>query len=288
MSNFDEQLLVDAAVAYANTFAFKPGQTILNSIVQSRMALWCIDGIGDVWVNGQPYAFTPGRFLFITWNHAIRYAADQQRPFIVAGIHVIPEYDRQADWIPRVVHNASPEPLRRDVELPGLEDTVELDFSQHDALRSLADHIIHWTKNGSTDEHTARLLGQLFLKQMLTVVQERPIAPSRPVNLTAMISHIRENLSTPLSISVLARLGNCSESTVFRLFQRHCGESPIAFINRERVKQACRLLVTTSLRIGEIGETVGIPDPHYFSRLFRTYAETTARDYRNTHGDFPL
>ena len=43
----------------------------------------------------------------------------------------------------------------------------------------------------------------------------------------------------------------------------------MAYLNEIRLSHAVQLLETTDRPIAEVGETVGLEDPAYFSRLFR-------------------
>lgn len=44
--------------------------------------------------------------------------------------------------------------------------------------------------------------------------------------------------------------------------------------------RAAELLATTALRVGEIGRSVGVEDPYYFSRLFRCVRGVTPTAHR--------
>lgn len=52
---------------------------------------------------------------------------------------------------------------------------------------------------------------------------------------------------------------------------------------RRRLEEACRLLVETRLKIGEIAAAAGFRDPLYFSRRFRLETGVTAAAYRRSH-----
>jgi AraC-like DNA-binding protein len=66
-----------------------------------------------------------------------------------------------------------------------------------------------------------------------------------------------------------------------RLFRRHLGCTPLAYVQRTQMEHAARLLATTDLPAKEIGRQVGIGDPYYFSKLFRKVRGETATAYRH-------
>jgi transcriptional regulator GlxA family with amidase domain len=78
----------------------------------------------------------------------------------------------------------------------------------------------------------------------------------------------------------LATAAGLSVAHYSMLFRRHTGFSPIDFLIRLRVRRACRLLDTTSLPIGEVGERAGYLDPYYFARCFRRVMGCSPRGYR--------
>lgn len=54
-----------------------------------------------------------------------------------------------------------------------------------------------------------------------------------------------------------------------RMFARATGKTPLQYLNALRVEEAKQLLVTGGLSVKEVAQRVGVPDPFYFSRLFR-------------------
>ncbi|CAM3395310.1 MULTISPECIES: helix-turn-helix transcriptional regulator [Paenibacillus] len=65
-----------------------------------------------------------------------------------------------------------------------------------------------------------------------------------------------------------------------KLFKRLAGMPPSEFVQSVRHREARRLLRETDLSIEAIGDRIGYPDIHYFSRIFRKLEGITATDYR--------
>jgi AraC-like DNA-binding protein len=81
----------------------------------------------------------------------------------------------------------------------------------------------------------------------------------------------------------LARKHGLSVSTFRRRWQELVGEPPARYAMRLKIEEACRLLVETRKKVGEIAEVLGFSDPLYFSRRFRLETGVTAAEYRNNH-----
>ena len=98
-----------------------------------------------------------------------------------------------------------------------------------------------------------------------------------------MIDYINDNLERKIEVSDLAALGECSHSTVFRLFRAKLKCTPVVWILKMKTAHAAELLKKTNLRVGEIGNKVCIDDPYYFSKIFKRFTGMTATQYRNSH-----
>lgn len=64
------------------------------------------------------------------------------------------------------------------------------------------------------------------------------------------------------------------------LFKKETGISLIKYIAQYRLEKAKELLDSTNLRINDIAESVGYPDPSYFSMVFKTNVGMSPNRYR--------
>ena len=58
------------------------------------------------------------------------------------------------------------------------------------------------------------------------------------------------------------------------------GKSAISYINEYRIERASALLSSTDASITEIADSVGIPDPNYFTRIFTRVKGKSPKEYR--------
>jgi AraC family transcriptional regulator, L-rhamnose operon transcriptional activator RhaR len=101
-----------------------------------------------------------------------------------------------------------------------------------------------------------------------------------PESLRVCLLALEQDLARTWSLSELARLADCDASYLNRLWRRHLGSSPLAWLLRRRCERAAVRLLTTSEPVGAIGAAVGFSDPNYFARRFRAAFGRTPRDYR--------
>lgn len=77
-----------------------------------------------------------------------------------------------------------------------------------------------------------------------------------------------------------ARIVGLSHAHFRRRFTRGIGTSPVRYLARKQIEEACRLMQETDLRDYEIAERTGFYDPYHFSRRFKQISGQTPREYR--------
>lgn len=98
-----------------------------------------------------------------------------------------------------------------------------------------------------------------------------------------VIDHINRHYSRTLSASELASVAGISISALGRNFKRSFHLTPVQYINRCRVSQACNLLSNTDTPIASIASDCGFFDQSHFSRTFQSILHATPGAYRNRY-----
>ena len=83
-----------------------------------------------------------------------------------------------------------------------------------------------------------------------------------------------------LTIDSLASKCGLSRSRLAQLFKQETGDSPIAFLETQRLRRTRDLLEHTHLSLTEIAEKVGFASPFYLSLRFKKQYGVSPRDYR--------
>lgn len=111
---------------------------------------------------------------------------------------------------------------------------------------------------------------------------QRPMKPSSSAG--AMLHqarlYIRDNLSEPLTLPVVAASLNISERHLSRLFSSGIHETFTSYLRQERVRQAALLLKNSDCSIQDIAERTGFGSVHYFTRAFHALMRITPAKYR--------
>lgn len=89
--------------------------------------------------------------------------------------------------------------------------------------------------------------------------------------------HYQENIA----LSDASDAVGLSKSHLSQLFKQETGINFTKYLMDYRIEQAKQLFSSGNLHIYEVAERVGIPNPYYFSKVFKEVTGFTCRDYRN-------
>lgn len=95
-----------------------------------------------------------------------------------------------------------------------------------------------------------------------------------------VLEYIRKNLHHPITIHELADIAKLNPTYFSNLFSQYMGISPIPYINKRRVEEAQKLLLSTRQTLYQIAQTVGFSDEYYFSRVFKKTVGIAPDHYR--------
>ena len=97
------------------------------------------------------------------------------------------------------------------------------------------------------------------------------------------IDYVSENLSEPISLSMLAGVAGYSLSRFKTRFREQTGQSCKSYITALRMKTACRMLTETGSPVGDIAQSVGYNSASYFIKVFKDLVGETPDVYRKNH-----
>ena len=117
-----------------------------------------------------------------------------------------------------------------------------------------------------------------LLKTVFVSLKESDIAFDK--TLQTAVEYITENFDKDFSVSELSKKCCVSESTLYHLFQRELGQTPISFLNSIRINIAIEQLENSSCSIATVSRTVGFNSENHFRKIFTELTGTTPLKYR--------
>ncbi len=94
------------------------------------------------------------------------------------------------------------------------------------------------------------------------------------------IDYMTNHWQEDFRISDVADAISASESTVYHLFQKQLGQSPISYLNAVKVNRAMQYLESGELSVSEVCRIVNFHSDHYFRRVFMSITGMTPSCYR--------
>ncbi|MFI2744170.1 AraC family transcriptional regulator [Zhouia sp. PK063] len=95
-----------------------------------------------------------------------------------------------------------------------------------------------------------------------------------------VVKYIREHLTDEINVEKLANKACMSKPNFFRIFKNTLGESPIEYLNSERIKFAKKLIQTTDAKLADIAFKSGFNNISYFNRQFKQIENMTPKQYK--------
>lgn len=91
--------------------------------------------------------------------------------------------------------------------------------------------------------------------------------------------YIQQYYHREISLQFISGLAHLSKNYFANVFKKEVGESFLEYLTRIRIDNA-KALLRQDLRTGDVGSLVGIPDPKYFSKVFKKITGLSPSEYR--------
>lgn len=131
----------------------------------------------------------------------------------------------------------------------------------------------------SAEMGLVRLLCCSILYDTIGILSGPPL-PARPQLMEDAVRFLESHCAERIRISDLVRHIGYGRARLFELFKRHTGLAPNDYLLRFRIRKARELLAQSTLPVREIAHRIGIPDPGYFSTVFKRQTGHTPTTYR--------
>jgi transcriptional regulator GlxA family with amidase domain len=117
---------------------------------------------------------------------------------------------------------------------------------------------------------------------------ERPVLDVPDASLAPTLAWALERIDAPLTVTDLARQAAVSPATLHRRFRAQLGTTPLAWLTRERLNLACRLIEQGESRLELVAWRSGIGTTANLRTLIRRETGLTPSQYRRRFGLGPV
>ncbi|MDR3268905.1 MAG: AraC family transcriptional regulator [Tannerella sp.] len=236
--------------------------------INQHVFIYCVAGGGWFRLNGEEHAVRTNQYFILPSGVPHAYGADETTPWTIYWIHF---KGKRASVFSADQHY--PIEIRPGVH-SRISDRIEL-----------FEEIFRTLEMGYSREHLLYACS-LFHHYLGTLRYIQPYrdavaGPARQADMvTAAIHYMEEHLEKKLSLEDIVQHIGYSPSHFTALFGQRTGYTPLAYFNRLKIRQACKLLDFTDMKINQICYKIGIEDTYYFSRLFTKIMGMSPKAYK--------
>lgn len=177
-----------------------------------------------------------------------------------------------------------------DLELPlikrlcRINPTMQLpqsDPTSYDNNPTLIQNIIKNKQRTFCDKVESRGIIYQLIARFLK--DARPKIEINDNRIQKVLSYIRKNIYKTIEIDTLAEISCLSKDHFIRLFKKEVNNTPLQYINQEKIKKAQLILITDDIPVKNIAYLLAYEDHSYFNRLFKKTTSVTPQQYREMH-----
>lgn len=261
------------AVLRAGTIRCDPSYRIERPRYPGHDLLLCTDGAGVVSVDGRRFAVGPRQVAWIDCALPHAHEPDPVQPWSLRWVRI--DGPLSAATARALLVRDDP------VFAPPPAVFAEL----MDVHRRL---ITHMEARAADVEARLHAEVSVLIARLVSVRQGGGVRQTgRHHGIARVLARLAADHQSAFSVPELARLAGMSPAQFFRRFRETTGSTPLAWLRRERLRHAQRLLLESDEAVQQIAFTVGYRDAFYFSRDFRKHVGVSPSAYRRGEGGAP-
>lgn len=214
-------------------------------------------------ISGKSFKVDAGNFLIIPpgIKHKLSDFSNQTEKFSVT---FITDNTKISKKITECTYHSSPERIIENLKFIETEHYRKLQFS-----KILINNVVF-----ETVIELLRIIG-FSEKAALNTISEN-------ARLSLAKQFIKDNIELTPTVTDIAEYCNMSTKQLTRLFKKE-DITPLAYIQRQKIKVIQKLLSEDSMTLKEIAEKFNFNNEYYFNSYFKKYAGMPPGEYRDMH-----
>ena len=248
--------------------------------VRDCRMFYVLSGTGEIIIGNKHYNFAPNSFFYCCGSSVYSIESTEGMTLIVLNF----DFDQSRSW------KTISFPLAPILD----KESVKHDTSDCISSDVLGEHFflsdakgLHARMSELVNEFAAQKLYyrekcSALLKDFIIMLQRGELHKSESSGETVrfVIEYIHGNFRRKIENGELAKLAGYHEYHLNRLFIKYTGMSLHRYILNQRMTEAKKLLINTSMPLAAIAESVGFGNNTYFSCYFKKEFSMSPSDYR--------
>ena len=164
-------------------------------------------------------------------------------------------------------------------------------FTNDPGLHKIIQRIVYLyaEKHPSKDFFVSNMLQELIIRILQANTRKTYATNSKELSghnrFAYIIEYIKQNLVQSLTVKELSDKVYMSESNFYKKFKQEMGQSPVDFINQERIAKASELLSNDEMNLTDVFLSCGFKNRSYFNRMFKRIKGTSPSQYQQRFKD---
>ncbi|AKP65215.1 arac family transcriptional regulator [Levilactobacillus koreensis JCM 16448] len=254
--------------------------------------IFCLKGHFDVTINGQPCRIRANDCWVLPPDTRIAGTKDTTGPVDFFWLHFFAEWD-WVDFSHQQVQvmtqqQAAHEPAHDLNCLVNLPRYFQVANPQE--LILMFNQVMDYTNRYHYTDYGNHLMTQLVLISVGDAYLQNLVATASGTDAktTRVVEWVRANLSSELTVAVIAHHFDMSPDYLTKLFKREQGKNLRSYLVDIKIEVAKLLLVRTNLPVNQVATAAYFHDDKNFMKLFKKKVNMTAGQYRNGYGNTHL
>jgi AraC-like DNA-binding protein len=128
------------------------------------------------------------------------------------------------------------------------------------------------------------LMGVENLQPLSAASHTQPMTDPEGMRIASVLNYIMHHYSSALTLEDVAGQAHLTPNAFCRYFKKHTRVTFVAFVNKVRVHQTCKLLINGELNnIADVAYSCGFSSVNNFNLTFKKVMGKTPRDYVNDY-----
>jgi len=234
--------------------------------IEEYILIYCVEGTGCIHVRDCKYEVNAQEAFCIPCRTRHKYYASEENPWSILWVHFKGEnvkYFPVEDCnIIQILSRAAGNRIMTLFQI--LFRALERNYTQGNFIY--------------ISQVLSLILSEIYFREKADEVSKQN------KHVTTVIRYMYRHIHENLRLEDLSREFDLSKSYINAIFKKYANRAPIDFFINLKMQEACKLLKSTDLYIGEISSMLGYEDPYYFSRIFKKVTGVSPREYKR--GEF--